>query len=312
MPKNPAFVTAEEVTSLSSASGSLGPVEFRNLESLTQNGWQQVRSLTAISGCGVLSPNCGPIPYGVASLGANDIVTGTGVETVSNGQLLWMANPTLILQVPSQVQVSIDGVGQKPGMVQMTTSIGSHNVSVPSFVQLDAGTRLRFTDWSDGSQVITDPNITIDLRSNERVEAIYVTPYKLTLVSLIEIGSSSFNYTSWGDWYDSGSTASFTVSTPIISMVFDGWYDESGNLVTTMQTGTILMDGAHILEARWQSYYLILGGGFILIMVLLAVISKRRSQKNVQMFRTRRVCWYCCTQLTHNEKYCEHCRMIQD
>jgi hypothetical protein len=278
--KDQAYFVAEEITNTPYASGSLGPVEFRNLSYFSLvYGWTQVKSLTAMSGCGILNPNCNIIvPYGVESLGPNDVVAGTGVETVSNGQLLWVANPTLILQVPSQVQVTVDGVIQEAGSIQLSMPIGVHNVSVPNFVQLDAGTRLRFISWAPGSQLITDPNIRIDIQSDERVEAIYVTQYKLILVSSIEIGSSAFNYTSWADWYDSGSTANFTASTPIIPMVFNGWYDETGNLVTTSQTGTIPMDGTHILEAQWQPNYEILGGGFIFIIVLLAVISKRHSK----------------------------------
>ena len=279
--KDAAYLVAEMATN-SPHLGNLGPVEFADLSYLKEDGWHSVSSLTAIIACGV-NTNCNVNnPYDVSLIGPNDVEAGSipnfyGVHP-TDGQLLWTLKPTLILQVPSQVQVTIDGVSQQPGMVQVTTSIGSHNVSVPSFVQLDAGTRLKFISWTAGSQVITDPNISIDLRSDERIEAIYVTQYKLTLVSSIEIGSSSFNYTSWTDWYDSGSTASFTASTPIIPMVFSGWYDETGNLVTTSQTGTIPMDGTHILEAQWQPNYPILGGGFILIIVLLAVISKLHSQ----------------------------------
>jgi len=38
--------------------------------------------------------------------------------------------------------------------------------------------------------------------------------------------------------------------------------------------------------------------------------SSRR--KNVQMFRTRRFCWFCGAHLTQNVKFCEHCGVIQD
>lgn len=101
--KDPALVAAEEVTGLPSAGGNLGPVEFRNLEYLTQTGWQQVRSLTAISGCSAISPNCGPIPYGVASLGANDIIAGAGVQKVLNDQFLWTLQYNLTIVSPLPV-----------------------------------------------------------------------------------------------------------------------------------------------------------------------------------------------------------------
>ncbi len=324
--KDPAFVVAEEVTSLPSASGNLGPVEFRNLEYLAQNGWQQVQSLTAYSGCGGLSPNCGTIPYGVASLGANHIVAGAGVQQALNNQILWTVNPTLILQVPSQVQVTIDGASQKPGMVQMTTSIGLHNVSVPSFVQLDAGTRLRFIYWRDGSQVVTDPNIIIDLRSNERAEAIYVTQYQLNLISTFSA--------SGGRWYDAGSTAYFsTVTSPQVLLgeeigfsTFNGWYENSF-LLSSSTNASLIMNGPHTLVADWQNVQMpqhqvfgviMFAAAFVLIILILRKVTagvqvpSRAKGAGTSGARTRRVCWYCGTQLAHNEKYCEHCRMIQD
>ena len=99
--RDPAFMVAEETTSMPLASGNLGPVEFRNLSYLKQNGWQQVQSLTAIAGCGALSPNCSTIPYGVASLGANDVLVGADVHQVLNNQLLWTAQVPLTLNVLS-------------------------------------------------------------------------------------------------------------------------------------------------------------------------------------------------------------------
>ena len=48
--KDRVYVAAEEVTESSSASGSLGPVEFRNLTYYNQN-WSQVKYLTAGSDC---------------------------------------------------------------------------------------------------------------------------------------------------------------------------------------------------------------------------------------------------------------------
>ena len=285
--KDAAYVVAEEVTA-SSASGNLGPVEFRNLEYLNDVGWQPVTSLTAISDCSTSNqlgvyPNCDiSNPYGVSVNGSSwNIIAGSGQNEVLDGTVLWTSSPTLTLQVPSQVSITLDGVSQNPGQIQTTLPTGTHYVSVPSFVQLDNVTRLRFIewlDWSNAAQRITDPNITITLTSNYSLSAVYATQYKLTLVSSIMIGSSAFSYTSWENWYDSGSTGNFTISNPSILMTFNGWYDEYGNLVTALQNGTILMDGPHILVAQWQPNYVVLGGGLVLIMIVLTVISKRRSK----------------------------------
>ncbi|MGO9645487.1 MAG: hypothetical protein ACLPY5_12145 [Candidatus Bathyarchaeia archaeon] len=278
--KDAVYVLAEEVTSATFASVNLGPVEFRNLEYLKDDNWHYVSSLYVSKSCSISNPTCAGInnPYGVNLNGPNDIIAGSGQNEGLDGTVLWTSSPTLTLQVPNQVQITLDGVSQLPGEIQTTLPIGTHNVSVPSFVQLNNETRLTFIEWNDGNYVITDPNITIPLTSDYSIKAVYVTQYQLTLVSSIMIGSSSFQYTSWGDWYDSGSSANFTVSTPSIPMTFNGWYDESGNLVTTSQIGTILMDRPHLLAAQWQLNYVALGSGSAIIIVLLAVISKRRSK----------------------------------
>jgi len=55
----------------------LGPVEFRNLAYLSPDGlWHGTSSLTPIVGCGEgdSAPCNLAIPYGVAAVGANDIV----------------------------------------------------------------------------------------------------------------------------------------------------------------------------------------------------------------------------------------------
>lgn len=112
--ESPAFLVAEEVTNATSPSGSLGPVEFRNLSYWNQNGWRQVQSSTAISGCGGLNLNCGiSIPYGVTVLGANDVIVGTGEQVRETGSLLWSpATQTAVVTVPAQTTQALYATAQ--------------------------------------------------------------------------------------------------------------------------------------------------------------------------------------------------------
>jgi hypothetical protein len=89
-----AVSVAEKVTS-STSPGQLGPVEFRNLAYLRQDGWHNVTALYAIVNCGV-NPNCIPIPYGVSLVGPNHIIAGSSVPQPEDGELLWnsTAQPT--------------------------------------------------------------------------------------------------------------------------------------------------------------------------------------------------------------------------
>ena len=250
--RDPACLAAEEVTNSPSASGSLGPVEFRNLSYLDQNYfWNQVTSLTAISGCGGLNPNCGIIiPYGVTVLGPNNIVAGTGEQRRINGAMLWPQTFMLTVDVPVGVQVTVDGT---PYYLVEALSLfqGTHSISVPQFAQRDSMHRFRFEGWSDGS---TDLSRHIDLSSDTTLQAVYVQQYKLTIIS---------SYAVSGDgWYDQGSVASFSASLSIWRLtitslqVFSGWYD-NGVLVSNSVSGSVLMDRPYTLEPVWNSYPLL-------------------------------------------------------
>ena len=85
--KDPAYMVAEKVT-LSIAPGDLGPVEFRNLAYLKQNGWHNSTALYALVGCGV-NPVCIANPYGVSLEGANQIIAGSGLSQPQDRDLLW-------------------------------------------------------------------------------------------------------------------------------------------------------------------------------------------------------------------------------
>jgi hypothetical protein len=60
---------------------------------------------------------------------------------------LFLAKRQLQVSVPSQVPVTIDGTANPPGKVQLTLVIGTHELSVPSIVQIDSGARLVFWVW---------------------------------------------------------------------------------------------------------------------------------------------------------------------
>lgn len=89
------FVAAEKITSSSVRPGVLGPVEFRNVTYLKEDGWHYVDSLYVLRGCGY-ALSCPPdIPYGVQLLGPNYIIAGTGESELQPRQLLWEMQPTI-------------------------------------------------------------------------------------------------------------------------------------------------------------------------------------------------------------------------
>ncbi len=246
------YVVAEKVTS-STSPGLLGPVEFRNVGYLKDDGWRGVSQLYVLRGCGV-SQNCGPsVPYGVQLKGPNYFVAGSGENLLETGSLLWMKHgTTLTIQVPLQVGVSIDNVEHGLGPnVSLELANGTHQVAVPSLVDLGNGTRLKFSSWSDGMKAA---NRTINIESDIALHATYVTQYLVTVNSGVETPSEQ--------WYNQGSTASYSIPSTTIRManpldylggrwVFTGWY-ENEKLVTSSVSGAFVVDGPRELDAKWE------------------------------------------------------------
>lgn len=247
----PAYFVAEEVTSAPQASGVLGPVEFRNLAYYKDSVWRGVEALNAISNCGALNPYCGvSIPYGLSVQGPNDIIVGTGMEMRQDGEPLW-GSFNLTITFPVSGVVVVDGKNYGSGSIQLNVSSGLHSLSIEPIISFGNNSRLRFDRWSDDSLVI---NRILRVNSDISLEAIYVSQYELTIESQYPVTGSG--------WYDVGSIANFSISSyPIFTsnslglLLFSGWYDRNGILITHQGRGSIVMNSSHVLEARWRADY---------------------------------------------------------
>ena len=176
---------------------------------------------------------------------------GTSQETFSI-----MGGTTFELTVDTTypVALTIDGSASVTSPVQLTP--GDHVISVPTVVQVNNSSRLRFDHWDDGS---TQPNRTVNLQSDTTIEATFVPQYFLSL------NSPPTPATGVG-WYDMGSTAQFSVPSAMpmpgllgtigARLVFKGWY-ENGERVTAANIGTVGMLEAHTLIAKWTPDYTI-------------------------------------------------------
>ena len=276
--RDPVIVVAEEVTGRATPSGRLGPVEFSDLSYSKEDGWHRVESLQAISACIAADASCS-IPYGLRVLGANHIIAGTGEQPTVNGELLWTASFILDLSIPYRVKIFVDRTPYSSETLKLPLSAGVHTIAVPSSIEINATSRLRFQSWSDGS---TDPSYNMNLSSNVSLEAVYVKQFRLTIVSpFLNVGEG---------WYDEGSTAEISApsSQPVngflgalgAKLQFAGWYD-NGHLTLASSTGTVKMDTAHVLVAQWTTDFTI---PILMIAVILAavgavVITIRRKSK---------------------------------
>ncbi|HYW01477.1 MAG TPA: hypothetical protein VE862_08405 [Candidatus Acidoferrum sp.] len=197
-------------------------------------------------------------------------------------QIFFTPTPLLFVKVPFSVSVSVDGIAQLPGPIDgAPLTVGQHSLSVPTLVNVSDTARLRFDHWSDGS---LSPTRSVYAQSDVGLEAFYVTQHSLML-------NSSIGVTSGAGWYDSNSTATFSVSpnsAPLPGMMgmlgarltVQGWY-ENGSLITSSSTGTISMDQAHTLVASWQPDYTIPEAVTVVIAIIIVAIGyitlKKRS-----------------------------------
>ena len=251
---DPVYMDAEKVTT-SLSPGSLGPVEFRNLEYLLNDEWRAVTSLFMVSSCTAvysLTSLCdAQVPYGVDVNGPNFVIAGSGMAQGQNNELLWPQEYSLDLT--SAGQITVDGNISGTYHMQVSLPVGQHVINITEFVPVDQTSRLRFDHWSDGVESV---NRTMYVGSDVRLEATYVQQYRLTINSVLPVSGDG--------WYDVGTAASFsTLPSPqptndsLGELRFDGWY-EDGTLVTTSEGGSIVMSYPHTLEARWKSDYSIL------------------------------------------------------
>ena len=160
----------------------------------------------------------------------------------------------LTVKVPANVSVSVDGATQPPGPVQVPVSAGSHNMTLPTIVQVNDTVRLRFDSWADGFAV---PNRTVKLSASGTYEAVYVTQYRLSIVG------QATSATGQG-WYDPGSSVTISVADtePMAGILgllggklrFQAWY-EDGKFLTNSSIDMISMGKPHALTVLWQADY---------------------------------------------------------
>ena len=196
---------------------------------------------------------------------------------------------TLQITVPNPVTISVDGINQIQGSINLTLVNGPHNVTVPEIVQVNNDTRLKFDEWSDG---MTSANRTVLLNQYVSLEANYTRQYLLMIESPTPV--------SGGDWYDQGTNATFSVNSTLQPMAgllgllggrleFQGWYDHD-QLITTAGTGTIQMNASHSIQARWYDNYSIPAGLVISALILLcyAIVSHNRRHRGLTKRRATR------------------------
>ena len=143
-------------------------------------------------------------------------------------------------------------------------------ISVPSLVvPVNSGSQLVFSGWSvDGGMPQTGSTLTVQMNAPHTVIAQYNQQYYLTV-------SSDQGSVSGQGWYDAGTNAQISALTPPspsygVSMVFNGW---QGDVQSSSQSTTVLMDGPKSVTATWSADSTVLYVTIALLVVVVAVVA---------------------------------------
>jgi len=152
--------------------------------------------------------------------------------------------------IPRVASMTIDGTTYSTSQLPVAHDwvVGSsHSFSVNSIVPGQTGVQYVFTDWSDGS---TSTSRTITVSGSANYIAQYKTQYYLTV-------ESDYGDPQGQRWYDEGSTAVFSVTSPVsaglgVKYVFDHW---EGDVSASTPSTEIPMRAPHTVRAVWRTDY---------------------------------------------------------
>ncbi len=241
-------------------------------------------------------------------------------------------NAKLTLQTPhANMSVTVDGADfstdQDGILVREVKVLTSHSVAVPSNASLGEGWRAFFLSWNGTDHenpktllVATDVLLTIQYQDQFRFDVL-----------------SSAGQAQGGGWYRAGEVANFSVPMLMpqegvaglvgVRWQFTGW---SGDLKSSSNSESIVMDRPHTVIANWtvdyqQLYYVIIG---IIVLVAAAlaafaarrVISKKPPTEETAEEMTeeteapppvRAYCIHCGAEIEPDAKFCLKCGKSQ-
>jgi hypothetical protein len=151
--------------------------------------------------------------------------------------------------------------------------------AVPTIVNGTTGVRYVFSQWTVDGAAVTQNGPIVTMNNPHTVLAAFKTQYKLEV-------DSPYGNPQGTQYYDSGSTAQFSVTSPVgvlVQQVFVSW---TGDYNGTSTNGSIVMDQPHTVQATWttsflQLYALVGVAAVVVIAALLLLVWRRRRKEPV-------------------------------
>jgi M6 family metalloprotease-like protein len=252
---------------------------------------------------------------------------GTSYVTAIASQPVSIVQVTLSIEphIPG-ARVRLDGLSYDSEQLPATFiwAVGSeHVLEVEGMIEGGSGIRYVFAGWNDGQ---TMTNRTVTASSSVTYAPIFKTQYLLTVKSPIGDPQGS-------GWYDAGSTAVFSVSSPLPAegfmgtlggkSILDHW---TGDSTSANSTASLAMNGPKIVTAEWRvdnalPYVTILGIVAAFVVSVAFLLMKRRKAKSPlargeqppaesggeQLRRSSRWCISCGKEVMQESVFCEHC-----
>jgi hypothetical protein len=192
-------------------------------------------------------------------------VSDAGAHTF-NYQIQYQFN---LLTDPSGVTPTTGGGWYNDGQTVQTNQ-------APPTVAGPNGTQYAFKDWELDGAIQSGNQLTVTMNMPHTAVAKYSTQYQLAVDSPSGLGNPQ-----GAGYYDAGSTATFSVTSPVGFLVQQVLVQWQGDYTGTNPQGTVTMDKPKTVHAVWTTSYTqayIAGGILAVVIIAVAILMMRRGK----------------------------------
>jgi ribosomal protein L40E len=212
---------------------------------------------------------------------AQYVAGGSGVRYYCAQNSLVVSSPgSYSFSYQTQFQLSVSTNPQ--GIVQVgnggwfNAGASAQTGQAPQLVPGSPGVRYVFVNWVLDGIARNSTQISVSMTGPHNATAVYKTQYLLTVNSPNGLGGPQ-----GGGYYNAGSAAQFSVTSPegyLIQQVFVQW---QGDYVGTSPQGSITMNGPKTVNAVWKTSYtnVYLAAAAVVVLLVIAVVFSIRRRR---------------------------------